>query len=265
MLNCATGRDVTCVRLPSQLSSLDVQTSTMSFSPLPPDPYEVLGISIGASQDTIKKAFLDRLENAQDGSMYMELFDAYHTLGFPKNRRRYDIQAKRALLRQRRMMRESPQDLPRSTTPTHERVVCLASEAMPGGTANRSRSVLGLMNHEYMQDQARLQNEVYMRERAKSRFEEALLSTHAYDYTSSESSRPDEIIMRPARTTRQASPQSQVSQRRSRSRQRRASSARSASSMNRSLRDGRTSSFMFDHSYQKPEFARRRAGSASSV
>ncbi|KAK5098569.1 hypothetical protein LTR70_002456 [Exophiala xenobiotica] len=101
----------------------------MSTSPLPPDPYEALGVSKDADSDAVKKAHRklvlkhhpDRIKNPalveQGKNEFQKVQQAYELLIDPTKRQRYDDQVKLAQLRRERMMDErmSGREVPRPT------------------------------------------------------------------------------------------------------------------------------------------------------
>lgn len=108
----------------------------MSTSPLPPDPYEALGVSKDADSDTVKKAHRklvlkhhpDRIKDPalveQGKNEFQKVQQAYELLIDPLKRQRYDDQVKLAQLRKERMMndRMSEREAPPSR-PTYTRTM----------------------------------------------------------------------------------------------------------------------------------------------
>lgn len=99
----------------------------MSTSPLPPDPYEALGVSKDADADTIKKAHRklvlkhhpDRIKDPalveQGKNEFQKVQQAYELLIDPVQRQRHDDEVRLAQLRRERMMSERETPAPRTS------------------------------------------------------------------------------------------------------------------------------------------------------
>lgn len=100
----------------------------MSTSPLPPDPYEALGIDRNADADAVKKAHRklvlkhhpDRIKDPAlveyNKNEFQKVQQAYEVLIDPARRQRYDDECRLAQLRRERMMSDAPRPTQTRTT-----------------------------------------------------------------------------------------------------------------------------------------------------